>query len=205
MSSKTDKMRSSLRRRNPKGMLMLVMLFQLLSLGMVAFSKGEVSSQTLYLALLVPAATALVTRLMGRMWPVDRAILILVLLLASIGLVTLSAIAKSEITPKTHAIYLAASLVAMLIGAWFIRVWTSWKKFAIPLAVLCILALLSPWVMGSWYQGARNWINIIPGVLTIQPSEFMKPVLIVVLASGFSNHPRFVKCLPWILFAAQRA
>jgi cell division protein FtsW (lipid II flippase) len=36
----------------------------------------------------------------------------------------------------------------------------------------------------------------------MQPSEFMKPVMILCLASGFSNRPRFVRCLPTIAFAA---
>ena len=65
---------------------------------------------------------------------------------------------------------------------------------------LCALALLSPWVIGSWYQGARNWVDI--GPISGQPSEFMKPVLIIILAAGFSNRPRFVKCLPTIAYAA---
>ena len=65
-----------------------------------------------------------------------------------------------------------------------------------------LLALASPWVLGQWHQGARNWITIVPDRLTLQPSEFMKPVLVVVLAAGFANRPRFVKCLPAIGFAA---
>ena len=138
----------------------------------------------------------------GKLWPVDRAILILVLLLVSIGIITLSGIARSEVTPRTQAIYAVTGLVAMFAGAAFVRAWKSWKKFAVPLAVLCLLALASPWVLGSWYQGARNWITIIPDVLTVQPSEFMKPVLVVVLAAGFANRPRFVRCLPAIGFAA---
>ncbi len=124
------------------------------------------------------------------------------LLLVSIGIITLSGIARSEVTPRTQAIYAVAGLVAMFAGAAFVRAWKSWKKFAVPLAVLCLLALASPWVLGSWYQGARNWITIIPDVLTVQPSEFMKPVLVVVLAAGFANRPRFVRCLPAIGFAA---
>ena len=72
----------------------------------------------------------------------------------------------------------------------------------ITLAVCCLLALLAPWVLGRTIRGARNWIIIIPDKLTIQPSEFMKPVVIMVLASGFSNHPRFQKCLIPIGFSA---
>lgn len=200
--SKTDKMRKALMRANTRLLLTAVMIFQFLAMLLVAFKGETISMQALILAAALPILTMITTNALGKVWPVDRAILILTLLLVSIGIITLSAIAKSEVTPRTHAIYAAAGLIAMCIGVAFIRLWTSWKKFTLPLGVLCLLALLSPWVLGSWHQGARNWITIIPNTLTIQPSEFMKPVLIVILASGFSNRPRFAKCLPTIAFAA---
>lgn len=200
--SKVEKMRRALMRSNTRLLLSGVLVFQLLAMALVAFKDETVSVQALVLAAALPLATLMVVNLMGKLWPVDRAILILMLLLVSIGIITLSGIARSEVTPRTQAIYAVAGLVAMFAGAAFVRAWKSWKKFAVPLAVLCLLALASPWVLGSWYQGARNWITIIPDVLTVQPSEFMKPVLVVVLAAGFANRPRFVRCLPAIGFAA---
>lgn len=199
---KVEKMRRALMRSNTRLLLLGVLVFQLLAMALVAFKDETVSVQALVLAAALPLATLMVVNLMGKLWPVDRAILILMLLLVSIGIITLSGIARSEVTPRTQAIYAVAGLVAMFAGAAFVRAWKSWKKFAVPLAVLCLLALASPWVLGSWYQGARNWITIIPDVLTVQPSEFMKPVLVVVLAAGFANRPRFVRCLPAIGFAA---
>ncbi len=204
MANRTQKMRRALMRVNTRLLLSAVMLFQFTALLLSAFRNETVSAQTLIFALCVPMATMLVTLLASKLWPVDRAILILVLFLLSIGLITLSAIAKSESTPRTHAIYALAGMVAMLFGAWFVRNWKTWKKYAPYLAVLCLIALATPYLpkIGVYKNGARNWIQIIPEKLTIQPSEFMKPILIVVLASGFSNRPRFVKCLPTIAFAA---
>lgn len=202
MSDKVEKMRKALMRSNTRLLLTAVMLFQLLTMGVIALKGGEVSRQALTLAVVLPLATMLIVSITGKLWPVDRAILILVLLLLSVGIIALSAIAKSEVTPKTHAIYSAAAVFAMLVGVVFIRMWRHWKKFTIPLAILCLLALLSPFVLGEEKYGARNWITIIPDVLTIQPSEFIKPVLIMVLAAGFSNRPRFIKCLPTLAFAA---
>ena len=189
-------------RSNTRLLLSAVMIFQFLSMALIAFSGETVSRQALILAAALPLCTMLASNLLGRLWPIDRAILILVLLLASVGVITLSAIARSEVTPRTHAIYAAAGLFAMTVGAAFIRLWKSWKRFALPLAVLCLLALFSPMVIGQEKYGARNWITVIPGLLTVQPSEFIKPVMIMVLAAGFSNRPRFVKCLPTLAFAA---
>ena len=202
MSKKVERMRRALMRSNTRLLLSAVAIFQALALALAAFRGDAVSTQALILAAAVPLGTILTANLMGRLWPVDRARLILVMLLLSVGIITLQGIAKSASTPRTHALYAAAGVIALFAGAAFVRRWTSWKKFAVPLAALCLLALASPWVMGTWKGGARNWIVIIPNRLTIQPSEFMKPVLIVVLAAGFSNRPRFVKCLRPIAFAA---
>ena len=74
--------------------------------------------------------------------------------------------------------------------------------FMVLTVLLCLVVLASPYlpVIGIYKNGARNWIGL--GGFSVQPSEFMKPVLILCLASGFSQRPRFVKCIPTIAFAA---
>ena len=121
-------MRKALMRSNTRLLLTGVMLFQFAAMLLVAFSGEPVSLQALILAIALPAATMLTANIMGKLWPVDRAILILVMLLISIGVITLSGIAKSEVTPKTHAIYAAMGIFAMFVGVIFVRLWKSWKK-----------------------------------------------------------------------------
>ena len=199
-SRKINKMRKALMRSNTRLLLTAVVIFQLLAMLLIALRPGIGSTLPLILAAAIPVSTMLVSALMGKIWPVDRAVLILVMLLCSVGLIALSDICKSDETPRTQAVYAAVGVLAMFIGAGLIRGLSHWKKWAPVLMVLCLLALLSPWVIGSWYQGARNWVNI--GPISGQPSEFMKPVLIVILAAGFSNRPSFFKCVPTIAFAA---
>lgn len=196
-------MRRALPRSNTRLLLSAVMLFQTIAMLLVAFQSETVNVQALVLAIALPVGTALVTNIMGKIWPVDRAILIMVLFLCSVGLITLQDIAKSDITPRTQAIYALVGIAAMFAGACFIRRWKNWKKTTFILMGLCLLALLTPWLpypIGYWYQGARNWVHL--GGISGQPSEFMKPIMILVLASGFSNHPSFKKCLLSIGFAA---
>ena len=196
-------MKKALMRSNTRLLLSAVMLFQAAAMLLVAFQGESINTQALILALALPLGTWLATMLMGRIWPVDRAILILVLFLCSVGIITLSDIAKSAVTPRTQAVYACGGLFAMFVGAGFIRAWKQWKRFAPLLMALCVIALLTPWLpkIGIYKNGARNWIGI-QNVITVQPSEFMKPVLILCLAAGFANRPRFVKCLPVIGFAA---
>ena len=201
--NRSDVMRQALRRSNTRLLLSAVMLFQAATMLLIAFQPGGINRQALVLAAALPTVTALTTALMGRRWPVDRAILIMALFLCSVGLITLSDIAKSDITPRTQAIYALAGIAAMYVGVALIRAMRNWKRFMPLMAALCALALLTPWLpapFGRWHYGARNWLYV--GPISGQPSEFMKPVLILILAGGFANRPRFVKCLPTIGFAA---
>ena len=197
-----DEVRTALMRSNTRLLLTAVMTFQAAAMTLIAFQSGTVNIQALVLAAALPTVTALTSVLMGKAWPVDRAILILVLFLSSLGIITLSDIARSNITPRTQAIYALAGVFAMFVGAAFIRKWTRWKQYTPALMVLCVCALLSPYlpVVGIVKNGARNWVGF--RRISAQPSEFMKPVMILCLAGGFANRPRFTKCLPTIAFAA---
>ena len=81
MPNRTQKMRRALMRVNTRLLLSAVMLFQFAALALAAFRGETTSVQTLILAFAVPIITMLVALLAGRLWPVDRAILILVLFL----------------------------------------------------------------------------------------------------------------------------
>jgi cell division protein FtsW (lipid II flippase) len=197
-----ENMRKALMRSNTRLLLSAVMLFQFSAMLLIAFQERPYDAQALILAAAIPAATWLVTMLFGKIWPVDRAIVILAMLLCSVGVITLSDIARAKSTPLTQAIYAAVGVGAMAFGIAFIRGLKNWKRLVVPGMVLCLLALLSPWVLGRWQYGARNWIVLVQDKLTIQPSEFMKPALILILAAGFSGRPRFLKCAPTIAFAA---
>ena len=199
---RTDRMKRALMRSNTRLLLTAVMLFQAACMGLIALQSGAVNPQALFLAAALPVVTALTTVTMGKMWPVDRVILILALFLCSLGIITLSDIARSDVTPRTQAIYALVGIFAMFVGASFIRNFTRWKQYAPALMVLCVAALLSPYlpVVGIVKNGARNWVGF--KSISAQPSEFMKPVMIMCLAGGFANRPTFSKCVPAIAFAA---
>ncbi|MGI6238740.1 MAG: FtsW/RodA/SpoVE family cell cycle protein [Christensenellales bacterium] len=204
MSRKKDvkKLKRALMRSNTRLLLSAVLLFQALAGLLLALKNPPFDMQALILAAALPLATWLVSRVIVRFWPVDRALVIMALLLCSIGILTLQDIARSPITPRTQAQYAALGVIAMFVGAFGIRKLKHWKKLTPYLMLLCLLALFSPWVFGGWKHGARNWVELLGGRFSLQPSEFMKPIFILTLASGFSNRPRFVKCVPTLAFAA---
>jgi cell division protein FtsW (lipid II flippase) len=199
-NSDVHRLKKALMRSNTRLLLSGVMIFQFAAGLLLALKKSPFDAQALILSAALPISTWLISTVIVRFWPVDRAIVIMALLLCSVGILTLQDIARSPITPLTQAKYAGLGVVAMFMGAFAIRIFKHWKKFTPYLMVLCLVALLTPWVFGGWKGGARNWIQL--GTFSIQPSEFMKPVFILALASGFSNRPRFVKCLPSLGFAA---
>lgn len=202
MSRQKDvqKLKKALMRSNTRLLLSAVMIFQFAAGLLLALKKNPLDVQALVLAVALPGATWLVSTVITRFWPVDRAIVILALLLCSVGILTLQDIAKSPVTPRTQAEYAGFGIVALFLGAFAIRMFRHWKKLTPYLMGICLLALLTPWVLGGWKGGARNWITLLG--FSVQPSEFMKPVFILALASGFSNRPRFLKCVPTLAFAA---
>lgn len=60
------------------------------------------------------------------------------------------------------------------------------KNYTLPLYVLILVLLLLTLVLGFESRGAIRWIPL--GLFSIQPSEFAKPVLILLLARFWSDH-----------------
>jgi len=123
-----ENMRKALMRSNTRLLLSAVMLFQFSAMLLIAFQERPYDAQALILAAAIPAATWLVTMLFGKIWPVDRAIVILAMLLCSVGVITLSDIARAKSTPLTQAIYAAVGVGAMAFGIAFIRGLKNWKR-----------------------------------------------------------------------------
>lgn len=197
--------KKALMRSNTESLLGFVMLFQFTSMLLLAFKSETINIQALVFAVAMPLVTNLTVKIISKLWPVDRATLIMALMLNSTGIVTLQAIARSDVTPRTQAIYSVAGLIAMAIGIAFIRALTKYRKYIPWFALICFCTLLSPFVLGTWTEGALNWIKIGNADVfqfSIQPSEFIKPALIIILAHGLSDLPAIKKSLLPAIYAA---
>ncbi|NJP06205.1 MAG: rod shape-determining protein RodA [Chloroflexaceae bacterium] len=87
------------------------------------------------------------------------------------------------------------------------------SSFALPLYVAVILTLSVVLVFGRIQEGAQSWFDL--GVRTVQPSEFCKVAMIVVLASYWSRFEKLrhtwqvqlgglvIGCLPVLLVLVQ--
>ena len=177
-----ETMRRSLKRANVSFLLYIIVLFQLSAMVLLSLKDGAIDMQALYLAGIMPTATVLLVKLLPKIWKIDTLILTLTLFLCSVSVITLTAIARSSITPRNQAIYIAAGLIAMLCGIVFIRRFRRWGRWKVFFMVCSLGFIALPLVIGDWHDGAKNWITIKQDSLTVQPSEFVKLSLAVVLA-----------------------
>lgn len=192
----------SLREADTSLLTVVVMLFQASAMGLLAFKTNPIDTQALAFAVALPLVTRMLTRLMSRHLKADGLLLNLTLFLCSVSLVTLKAIAKSPVTTRNQALYMACGLVAMVAGMLFVRHVRHPEKWAVPLMLLSVLFLASPIVAGSWKGGAKNWIRIRQGSISLQPSEFVKVSLMVVLSACLSRRSGKKRIAATLVFAA---
>lgn len=133
------------------------------------------------------------TSLIGRWWwTVDRSMLIMLLALMMAGL--LLVLLGSPSVAETHgrgAMYFfnrQAVFVACSIGIMFLVSLlnvTQVMKLSLAGLIFSLAMMVAVFFFGETVKGSTRWINF--GSLSVQPSEFMKPCLAVVMAWLFSE------------------
>ncbi len=104
-----------------------------------------------------------------------------------IGIVLQWSVAGAGPLPRGHLVrVLAAALVAAFAAS---RPPRTWSRLAPALWVGVLVLLVLVLVVGREVNGARRWL-FLPGGVSLQPSEFLKPVLILLWARGFAERPR---------------
>lgn len=73
------------------------------------------------------------------------------------------------------------------------------NKFRLPLMIIAVLLLLTSIVFGKVTKGAANWIYI--GTLSIQPSELVKVIFIVIGASALDKLQTSKNLFEFIIFS----
>lgn len=131
----------------------------------------------------------------------DFTLLILTFLLVGTGLVMIYSSSQifaylryddSAYFLKRQAVFAIAGIVTLII---VMNIpYRIYKKLVIPiLGVLFVLMLLVLTDLGEVRNGAQRWLNL--GLITIQPSEFVKLGVIIYLASIYSKKQEYINDL----------
>ena len=107
----------------------------------------------------------------------------IIALIIAIGLVALNSADSSKVLLTRQIISIPFCIIAFLL---IVSIHPSFiKRYAYQVYFLGLILLVLTCVIGNISLGARRWLNIFG--LKIQPSEFMKIVVILALAKHFSN------------------
>ena len=120
----------------------------------------------------------------------DRVLLVAVIFLVVIGLMAIFSASAPKciemgINPARFLIQQAIGVVIGFIGLKFLSNF-HYKKlmtYTLPFAAFVIIMLILVKVAGVTVNGAQRWINI--GPMSLQPSEFAKPAVVLLLAGVF--------------------
>ena len=119
----------------------------------------------------------------------DWGLLGLTFLLAAIGLMTLySAVTAGATDPQRilytkQLIWFGAGLFMMIVS--FLFDYKILDRWAVLIYVFGVVLLVCVLLFGKYVGGSRRWLTI--GPISIQPSEMIKVVMIVVLAKYYSK------------------
>ncbi len=107
--------------------------------------------------------------------------------IATIGLLTLYSAAGGSVNPWAlkQAIIILVFLTIAIAMSWIKE--SSIKQVSFPLYAVVLIMLILVEMLGFVGKGAQRWLDI--GPIRLQPSEFMKPAIVLVLA-------RFYELLP---------
>lgn len=140
-------------------------------------------------------------------WTIDRFILTACLLLMSIGILV-SFAASPSITQRigiTDCFHFAKQHIEYTIAAFFVMMFVSFfaqrgiRYACYILFIISVVLLLLTVYGGVEIKGSRRWISL--AGFTVQPSEFIKPAITVILAWLFTMQGRSRNNLKYYMFA----
>ena len=149
--------------------------------------------QGLALAFAVPMLNVLTTHLLPRLFPSDKLLLSLTNFLCALGVLVLYD--TNPTYAYAQATYYFIGLIAMVICIYLIRLIRSVRVLLWPMMLAALALLALPLLIGTETWGAKNWFYV--GSLSVQPSEVVKLVLVIVLARFMADR----RMLPWLIFS----
>ena len=122
----------------------------------------------------------------------DRPLMVAVIFLVVIGLMAIFSASAPKciemgLNPARFLIQQIAGIIVGIIGLRFLSNF-HYKKlitYTLPFAFFVIIMLVMVKLFGTTVNGAQRWINL--GPMSLQPSEFAKPAVVMLLAAVFSK------------------
>ncbi len=155
-------------------------VFQVVTMLLLAYREEVVNEAAKVFAWAMPLTSWALYLIVYKGLKTDGILLLTMLFLCSVSLAILTRNANSEQHHVDQAIFMLIGLVVMLIAIWVGGTLERWNdKWIWILSGAALAALLLPRAFKATY-GAYNWIPL--GPVSIQPSEFVKVFLPIMMA-----------------------
>ena len=183
-----------MKRANPGKLLALLMLLVVPAFGLLSLRDEAFDPEALL------ACGILLALLLGSYWMLtkafkhlDRILLVLTDVLISIGMVMQYRINPDIAFKQMVALGLGLAVMAVLML--LMNDMDRWKSVRMTWVYMIgsALFLLLPLAVGSEQSGAKNWINL--GFFSLQPGEFVKIALVMVLSIYLSERQKISQLL----------
>ena len=116
---------------------------------------------------------------------IDWVLFLAVLCLTFAGIVTMDSFSVASNFSERQLVWLSISILAFFISSTFEWGFLKNTRVVVSLFALSVGILSLLFVLGSVFKGAQSWFNF--GIFSFQPTDFVKLVIILILAKYFSR------------------
>lgn len=178
--------------------MLYILLFNILGFGLLFLYDGANKVSYFYTCASICAINIIMYMLLYHLEYGDLYLFLTSSMLVSIGIIMLTRIdiAKNLISEKVVSSYSSKQVLWFIIGIFTyfltivifkkIKIWNKLRRIYIP---LCFLLVLLTLILGTTINGSKNWIVL--GSVSIQPSEIIKILFCMAIATYFCNMPSF--------------
>lgn len=203
MSKQQTKKRRRIYRKPVKWLplLILMTLFQAICMVQIYLNSTENIGKTLFAVFGIYIATEWVYFVISGVFLRRKSfeIELIAFFLTGIGLSITTSVAPEKADTQLVAVLMGVGVFVVML--WILSDIKRVTALRMPVAVLAILALLATLVFGKEINGAKNWIVLGDGALSIQPSELVKIAFIFVGAATLEYLQSTRSLTKYLLFA----
>ena len=168
-----------------------ILIFQVLALLVVLWIHPEVPylNRLFFSAVLIVASYG-ASLLLSKISSGDQYILLIALMLFNIGSVMIYRLEPALAIKQ--GMWVLVGISAYFITYFILKKVKGWERFGRVYFGLIMFMFIATQIFGSVIGGAQNWI-ILPGGITIQPVEFIKILLVFLIAYHYYNYEKIAE------------
>lgn len=119
----------------------------------------------------------------------DNYLFLIVTMLASIGIIMIYRINHEQ--GIKQIIWISIGIVLFFVTYFVVKRFKGWENLFIYYLSASIFLFVATLILGKRFRGAVNWISI--GGISFQPTEIIKILAILMIASYYTNYDKFKK------------